>query len=253
MREEQLNFSDLNEINKRAMYDFERRYRKSYKILKICEEFSKRKLNTLSCLDIGASTGIISNFLHKNFKSYVGMDVDEGAINYANKHFKNKKLRFVIGSAMDIPFPDASFDVIICNQIYEHVPNAKKLVSEISRVLKNDGFAYFGALNCFCINEPHHHLPFLSWMPKWLGNIYLRLAGKKTKYYENVYSYFKLKKLLKSFNVHDFTFNLIHDPKKYHVEEEVKLVWLSEKVPYFVYPFIKPFLPAYSWILTKKN
>jgi SAM-dependent methyltransferase len=40
-----------------------------------------------------------------------------------------------------IQFDDATFDAVICNHVLEHVPDDKKAMAEIYRVLKPDGWA----------------------------------------------------------------------------------------------------------------
>ena len=41
----------------------------------------------------------------------------------------------------DLSFPDASFDVVICNHVLEHVPDDRKAMSELHRVLRPGGWA----------------------------------------------------------------------------------------------------------------
>jgi len=41
----------------------------------------------------------------------------------------------------DMPFPDDDFDVVICNHVLEHVPDDRKAIREIFRVLKRNGYA----------------------------------------------------------------------------------------------------------------
>lgn len=41
----------------------------------------------------------------------------------------------------DMPFNKDEFDVVICNHVLEHVPDDKKALSEIKRVMKPDGYA----------------------------------------------------------------------------------------------------------------
>ncbi|EHC14929.1 class I SAM-dependent methyltransferase [Fischerella thermalis] len=41
----------------------------------------------------------------------------------------------------NIPFADASFDVILCNHVLEHVPDDAKAIKELYRVLKPNGWA----------------------------------------------------------------------------------------------------------------
>lgn len=40
-----------------------------------------------------------------------------------------------------IPFENNFFDIIVCNQVLEHVLNAEKAIQELSRVLKATGYA----------------------------------------------------------------------------------------------------------------
>jgi SAM-dependent methyltransferase len=40
---------------------------------------------------------------------------------------------------VDIPEPDASFDVILCTEVFEHLPDALKALDEFARLLKPDG------------------------------------------------------------------------------------------------------------------
>ncbi len=50
----------------------------------------------------------------------------------------------VIGSLVDTPFEDNTFDSIICNAVLEHVPLIDSVMSELSRVLKPGGFLIAG-------------------------------------------------------------------------------------------------------------
>lgn len=43
----------------------------------------------------------------------------------------------------NIPFPNNTFDVILCNHVLEHVPNDHKAISEFFRVMKPGGFGIF--------------------------------------------------------------------------------------------------------------
>lgn len=39
----------------------------------------------------------------------------------------------------DMPFPDGSFDIVVCNAVLEHVPYPQKAIKELVRVLKPGG------------------------------------------------------------------------------------------------------------------
>ncbi|WP_334056570.1 class I SAM-dependent methyltransferase [Polaribacter sp. P097] len=43
----------------------------------------------------------------------------------------------------DLPFKDNEFDVVFCNHVLEHIPDDKKAMQELFRVLKNGGFGIF--------------------------------------------------------------------------------------------------------------
>ncbi len=48
----------------------------------------------------------------------------------------------IVADASDMPFSDKTFDLIICQAVLEHIKDPKKVISEIKRVLKKEGFLY---------------------------------------------------------------------------------------------------------------
>jgi SAM-dependent methyltransferase len=65
-----------------------------------------------------------------------------------------------------IPYEDSRFDIVLSNQVFEHVPDMDEALREIARVLKPGGTA----LNVFpdrgVWREGHCGIPFLHWFPK---------------------------------------------------------------------------------------
>ena len=53
----------------------------------------------------------------------------------------NSPLADVKADICDLPFDDNSFDVILCNHVLEHIPNDKKAMEELYRILKPKGWA----------------------------------------------------------------------------------------------------------------
>ncbi len=45
----------------------------------------------------------------------------------------------------NMPFADGSFDVVLCSHVFEHVPDDRKAVSEVHRVLAPGGWAILDA------------------------------------------------------------------------------------------------------------
>ncbi|MEO8547072.1 MAG: class I SAM-dependent methyltransferase [Sphingomicrobium sp.] len=73
-----------------------------------------------------------------------GLDVAASAIAFCRKaHGKGDRLRFVEGSALDLPFTDASFDVILNVEASNDYGDRPRFFAEVARVLKPDGvFVY---------------------------------------------------------------------------------------------------------------
>ncbi len=226
---------------------------KTNKILSVIKDYcikNNKDFKIFTCLDIGCSAGLITNYISKNFKKTIGIDTDESAIKSA-KNLSNKNLTFVKASALKIPFKDNSFDLVICNHIYEHVPNAQKMFNEIYRVLKQDGICYLSAGNKYNIIEGHYKLPFLSWLPQSLANLYLIITGRGKIYEEKHFSYFKVKRMLRKFEINDYTLKIIKNPEKYSLTDISKKGSFILKLPLFIFKILYLFIPTYIFILKK--
>jgi SAM-dependent methyltransferase len=55
----------------------------------------------------------------------------------------NSPLADVKADICDLPFADNSFDVILCNHVLEHIPDDKKAMQELFRVLRPGGWGIF--------------------------------------------------------------------------------------------------------------
>jgi len=55
----------------------------------------------------------------------------------------NSPLADVKADICDLPFEDGHFDVILCNHVLEHIPDDRKALSELYRVLKPGGWGIF--------------------------------------------------------------------------------------------------------------
>ena len=100
----------------------------------------------MKVLELGTGTGDM-------WKGQVGIiakcgklvisDLSEGMLDTARKNvgeYANVEYKQI--DVQNIPFEDSSFDVVIANMMLYHVPDIKRAVSEIRRVLNADGVFY---------------------------------------------------------------------------------------------------------------
>ena len=69
-----------------------------------------------------------------------GLDVAASAISFCRSNYaENDRLKFVEGSALELPFPDASFDVVLNVEASNDYGDRPRFFAEVARVLKPDG------------------------------------------------------------------------------------------------------------------
>lgn len=92
-------------------------------------------------LDVGCASGWFLSKLSVKFPKtkYAGLDVYKKAIAYGKKQYPN--LHLLTSDAHRIPFPNKSFDIVICCEVLEHVINPEVVLKEIARVLNKKGTA----------------------------------------------------------------------------------------------------------------
>ncbi len=97
-------------------------------------------------LDIGCNDGTFSKVVldKSGAKKLVGIDVVEKTIDWANDHWKKDgRMKFMVGDAQILPFDSATFDAVFALEVLEHVFDPLKVLKEIRRVMKKDGYAVF--------------------------------------------------------------------------------------------------------------
>jgi len=236
-----------------VLHDIDGRLKKADKTLAVCRHFSMRPLEELICLDLGASTGIMTERFAEHFKRVIALDVDRVGLDSGRQNSRRSNIEYICTDGTAAALADECADVIICNQIYEHVDNQEGLVSEIYRLLKDDGFCYFGAGNRYVIIEGHYFLPFLSWLPHRLADIYMKLTGKKGRYDVRLLSLGKLKRLTRDFWRHDYTKMIFENPGSFCADDVVRPNNFISKLPPFLFRIVYLLLPAWVWILIKRK
>lgn len=65
-----------------------------------------------------------------------------------------------------LPFSDGTFDLVLSNQVFEHVERLDASLEEVARVLKPDGTLVCLFPTAEVLREAHCGVPFLHWLPK---------------------------------------------------------------------------------------
>jgi SAM-dependent methyltransferase len=99
-------------------------------------------------LDVGCGEGRHMHAAYwKQFVHVVGIDLDRSRLREARDGFfstdepTRPESLFAVGQAdaLELPFPTDKFDVVICSEVLEHLPDYQPALDEIDRVLKRDG------------------------------------------------------------------------------------------------------------------
>ena len=240
-----------NPVANRNMYDEQAREAKASKIVAVLDDYCD-DISSMSILDVSCSTGIISRLFSRYFSRVTGIDIDEGAVAFAKSNNEESNVEFHVMDALHTRFSDNSFDVVVCNQMYEHVPDARQLLTEIRRILVPGGVCYFGATNRLKVIETHYgRIPFLSYLPKPLANLYLRVLGRGNYYYENLYTYWTLKRMCSDFHITDYTVAVVRQPGLFGASDLVAAGGAQQRVALMLLKFAYWLSPGYIWILQK--
>src|SRR5947207_2249900 len=109
--------------------------------VKICLDLiSKENLKNKIVVDIGSSFGWLEKEIAKiNPKKLIGIEMDEGAVNFAKKNIKG--VDFLVGTALNLPLEEKFADIVILFDVLEHVPKGteEQVLDEIDRIIKPNG------------------------------------------------------------------------------------------------------------------
>jgi SAM-dependent methyltransferase len=90
-----------------------------------------------ACLDVGCGDGSTCGaWLAERAASYVGVDVSPAAVDAARAAGLTAH---VVDDASELPFEDASFEVVTCLEVFEHLFAPQLAAAEIRRVLRPNG------------------------------------------------------------------------------------------------------------------
>ena len=102
----------------------------------------KQNIDNKKILDVACGNGDLLNELYKQkLIIATGVDIAESMIQEANK-LHGSMMTFLNTNAENILVEDGTQDIAIICCSFHHMSNPKKVLSEINRVLKNNGYLY---------------------------------------------------------------------------------------------------------------
>src|SRR5664279_1720576 len=130
-----------------------------------------KEIQGKTVLDIGAGSGGKTTFYALNgAKTLIGIDTEERFIIQARDFASSKNAKntdFIVANAEEMPFQDASFDMCVMNDVFEHLSKPEVVLQEVNRVLKPHGKVF--------INSPPYFHPYGAHLTDLIGIPYVHL------------------------------------------------------------------------------
>lgn len=165
-------------------------------------------------LDVGCGGGILSESIYFKGANVTGIDLGEKALNVAKLHQleSGAKVDYRLVSVEQLASEQpASFDVVTCMEMLEHVPDPAAVVAACARLVKPGGSVFFSTINrnpkayLFAVigaeyvlnmlpRGTHDYAKFIkpSELSSWARNAGLDISGLKGMSYSPITQHYRL-------------------------------------------------------------
>jgi SAM-dependent methyltransferase len=140
-------------------------------------------------LEIGCGAGRYTrSFLHyrPDLEIY-GCDISHIALDEARAADRSGKIHYELGDALNLPYEDSSFDIVLLFDVFEHVTDVGKAADEVARVLKPRGvFHCFvpcegNRRTIFSLLRNSKEVPIHRWKRDHIGHIQILTTRQMTR------------------------------------------------------------------------
>ena len=124
----------------------------------------------LDVIDIGCGAGTQALLWAKAGHRVRAIDINGPLVAVGQERAREHALpvRFVVGSATQLPFETASADVVLLPELLEHVVEWEASLTEAVRVLRTGGLLYLSTSSWLCPKQQEFNLPLYSWYPSFV-------------------------------------------------------------------------------------
>jgi 2-polyprenyl-3-methyl-5-hydroxy-6-metoxy-1,4-benzoquinol methylase len=105
--------------------------------------FKPYKIIDIGCGD-GSTTARIASYFDINMNNVYGVEYNDDLINISSKLFNVDKIDLEVD---DIPYENNTFDLVICNQVLEHLKHYRKVIDDLIRITSKEGYIIIGIPN----------------------------------------------------------------------------------------------------------
>jgi len=137
-------------------------------------------LTDLRIIDLGSGEGGTAKILSEK-NDVVSFDINSERLQRQGNNHSQK----VLGDSEHLPFSSSSFDVIILQDVIEHLQSKEKIIASLHSLLKKNGIIYLSTPNKFSIlniiADPHWGVPFVSLLKRESIRKYFLGTFRKTE------------------------------------------------------------------------
>jgi ubiquinone/menaquinone biosynthesis C-methylase UbiE len=165
-------------------------------------------VNGSRILEVGVGGGKLIKYIDTKANQFYGFDI------YDISPIKSEKeINIFVARAEKIPFKKNSFDIVVSTEVFEHIHNFRKAISEIYRICKPGAFLIVSIPNNFCFKykikgaHPEH-------VNNWNYYEFIKLLSSKFTLIEGRMKGFWLPIFMKS--KYSIQLNYSHDKEFYN-------------------------------------
>lgn len=131
-------------------------------------------------LDIGSGMGGFLVAAERNGAIPLGVEPNDAYCRITRLRGARYGLRAAVarGFGESLPVADHTCDIVLAQDILEHVRDPDQTLSEIRRVLKPGGVALATVINRFAWRDPHYHLYGINWLPRAWADALIVVLGR---------------------------------------------------------------------------